>query len=67
MAVFDILLCVCAVCMSGGAIGYTQYLVRTNKFERPTEEQIRRMIDTAPPGKFDDALARRQRFAEADL
>ena len=67
MPLFEIILSVCAVCFSGGAIAYTLHLLRTNKFERPTHAQIRHMIDTAPHGKFDNALARQQQCAEADL
>jgi len=59
MTLFEILLSVSAVCLSGGAIAYTLYVVRrTAAFERPNDAQIRRMIDTAPRGKFDNALAR---------
>ena len=59
MTLFETLLSVSAVCLSGGAIAYTLYVVRkAARFERPDEAQIRRMIDSAPRGKFDNALAR---------
>ena len=59
MTLFEMLLSVSAVCLSGGAIAYTLHVVRkTAEFERPNDAQIRQMIDTAPRGKFDNALAR---------
>lgn len=59
MTLFEILLSASAVCLSGGAIAYTFHVVRkTATFERPDEEQVRQMIDTAPRGKFDNVLAR---------
>lgn len=59
MTLFEILLSASAVCLSGGAIAYTVHVVRkTAEFERPDDAQIRHMIDTAPRGKFDNALAR---------
>ena len=59
MTLFEMLLSVSAVCLSGGAIAYTLHVVRkTAEFERPSDAQIRQMIDTAPRGKFDNALAR---------
>ncbi len=59
MTLFEILLSASAVCLSGGAIAYTVHVVRkTAEFERADDAQIRHMIDTAPRGKFDNALAR---------
>ena len=59
MTLFEILLSVSAVCLSGGVITYTLYVVcKTPGFERPDDAQIKRMIDSAPRGKFDNALAR---------
>ena len=59
MTLFEILLSASAVCLSGGAIAYIVHVVRkTAKFERPNDVQVRHMIDTAPRGKFDNALAR---------
>ena len=59
MTMFEILLSASAVGLSGGAIAYTLHVVRkTAAFERPTDAQIRHMIDTAPRGKFDNVLAR---------
>jgi hypothetical protein len=59
MTLFDIILSATAIGLSSGGIAYTLYVVkRTPGFERPTDTQIRRMIDTAPRGKFDNALAR---------
>lgn len=59
MTLFEILLSVSAVGLSGGVIAYTLHVVRkTPEFERPSDLQIRRMIETAPRGKFDNALAR---------
>jgi hypothetical protein len=59
MTLFEILLSAFAVCFSGGAIAYTFHVVRkTAAFERPGDAQVRQMIDTAPRGKFDNALAR---------
>lgn len=59
MTLFEILLSAAAVCVSGGAIVYTLHVVRkTAEFERPDDAQVHHMIDTAPRGKFDNALAR---------
>ena len=58
MTPFDIVVCVSAVCMSGGSIAYSLYVVRSNRFERPTEAQVQHMIDTAPRGRFDTVLTR---------
>jgi hypothetical protein len=59
MTLFEILLSASAVCLSSGAIAYSMYVVRnTGAIERPSEAQIQRMIDTAPRGRFDNALAR---------
>ncbi len=59
MTLFEILLSASAVCLSGGAIVYTVHVVRNAaKFERPNDIKVRHMIDTAPRGKFDNALAR---------
>lgn len=58
MTLVDLILCATSVCLSGGSIAYTLHLARTNRFEQPTEEQIRHMIDTAPRGRFDAALER---------
>ncbi len=49
MTLFEVLLSVLAVGLSGGAIAYTLYAVRSNRFERPTDAQIQHMLDTAPP------------------
>lgn len=67
MTPLEITICVSAVCASGGAVAYTWHAVRTHVFEQPTEAQIKHMLDTAPRGRFDAALARGQRCAEADL
>lgn len=59
MALFDIIISATAIGLSGGGIAYTLYVVkRTPGFERPTDMQIRRMIDTAPQGRLKSALAR---------
>lgn len=59
MTLLEIILAATAISLSGGGIAYTLYVVqRAPRFERPTDEQVRRMIDTAPRGKFVTALAR---------
>ncbi|WP_372922586.1 hypothetical protein [Roseovarius sp.] len=59
MTLLEIILAATAIGLSGGGIAYTLYVVRRAPgFERPTDAQVRRMIDTAPRGKFDNALAR---------
>jgi hypothetical protein len=59
MTLFEILLSASAVGLSSGAIAYTLHVVhKTAAFEHPNDEKIRHMIDTAPRGKFDNALAR---------
>ena len=58
MTLFDILLSAFAVGLSGGAIAYMLHLVRSNKFERPTDAQIKHMLDTAPPDEEDNESTR---------
>jgi hypothetical protein len=59
MTLFEIILSASAVCLSGSAIAYTLHVVRqTAAVESPDEVLVRQMIDTAPRGKFDNALAR---------
>lgn len=59
MTLFEILLSASAVCLTGGAIAYTLHVLRkAPALERPDAARVRRMIDTAPRGKFDNALAR---------
>lgn len=59
MTLFEIILSATAIGLSGGGIAYTVYVMRrTPGFERPTDAQVRHMIDTAPRGKFDNALVR---------
>lgn len=59
MTPLEIILAATAIGMSGGGIAYTLYVVRrAPRLERPTEAQVRRMINTAPRCKFDNALAR---------
>lgn len=59
MTILEIVLSVIAACCSYGGIAYTLYVVRkTPRFDHPTDDEVRRMIDTAPRWKFDSALAR---------
>lgn len=59
MSMFEIFLAGFAVALTGGAMAYTLHVVRhIPPLERPEEVRIRRMIETAPRGKFDNALAR---------
>lgn len=59
MTLIEMLLSASAVGLSGGTIAYTLYVVRkATEFERPDDVHVKQMIDTAPRGKFDNALAR---------
>jgi hypothetical protein len=59
MTLLEFLLAASAVFLSGGTIAYTLHVVRkTAAFEHPNDAQIRYMIDSAPRGKFGNALAR---------
>lgn len=59
MTLIEMLLSASAVGLSGGSIAYTLHAVRkAAEFERPDDVQVKHMIDTAPRGKFDNALAR---------
>lgn len=59
MTMFEIFLAVFAVALTGGVVAYTQHVVRhMPSLERPEEARVRRMVETAPRGKFDNALAR---------
>ena len=49
MTLLEILLSAFAAGISGGAIGYTLHAVRSNAVKRPTEAQIKHMIEAAPP------------------
>jgi hypothetical protein len=59
MTMFEIFLAGFAVALTSFAMAYTLHLVRRiPTLERPEEARVRRMIETAPRGKFDNALAR---------
>lgn len=58
MTVLEILLSVAAVGASFGGIAWTLHVVRnTPGFEQPTENEVRRMIETAPRGRFNNVTA----------
>jgi hypothetical protein len=59
MTMFEFLLSASAIGLTGGSIAYTYLTLRKAvHVEHASDEQIRRMIDTAPRGKFDNVLAR---------
>lgn len=58
MTSFETCLSAAAVGISACSIAYTCYVVRTFAvFERPTDAQIRHMLNTAPPKEEDNETA----------
>lgn len=58
MTLLEILLSAFAVCISGGAIAFTLYAVRSNAVRQPNEAQIKHMIEAAPPDESDNESTR---------
>lgn len=59
MTQFELFLSAAAVLFSASSLVYVAHLVRVSGHDRLSDEaKVRRLIDTAPRGRFDNTLSR---------